>query len=64
MEKLDSEELNDLYSSPNIVWVIKSTRIRWVGHVARMGERRGVLVAKLEGKRPFGRPKHVCEDNI
>ena len=55
--KLHYEELNDLYSSPNVVPVIKSRRIRWVGHVARMGERRGlyrVLVGKPEGKRPLG----------
>jgi len=57
--KLHNEELNDLYSSSNNVWVIKS-RMRWVGHVARMGERRGVyrvLVRKPEGKRPLGRFK-------
>ena len=55
--KLHNEELNELYLSPNIVRVIKSRRLRWAGHVARMGERRGVcrvLVGKLEGKRPFG----------
>ena len=55
--KLHNEELNDLYSSPNVVRVIKSRRIRWLGHVARMGERRGlyrVLVGKPEGKRPLG----------
>jgi len=59
------KELNDLYSS-NIVRVIKS-RIRWAGHVARMGERRGVyriLVRKPEGKRPLGRPRCRWEDNI
>ena len=51
--KLHSEELNDLYSSPNIIHVIKLRRMRWVGHVAHMGERRGVyrvLLVKLEGK--------------
>ena len=51
---------NVLYSSPNIVWVIKSRRMRWAGHVARMGEARAVyrvLVRKLEGKRPLGRPR-------
>ena len=50
----------DLHSSPNIVRVIKSRRMRWAGHVARMGEERGayrVLVGKPEGKRPLGRPK-------
>jgi hypothetical protein len=65
--KLHNEELNDLYSLPNIVRVIKSRRIRWAGHVARMGEVRGVhrvLVGKPEGKRPLGRPRHRWEDNI
>jgi hypothetical protein len=58
--KLHNEELNDLYCSPNIVWVIKSRRMRWAGHVARMGDRRGayrVLVGKPERKRPLGRPR-------
>ena len=65
--KLHNEELNDLYSSPNIVRAIKSRRMRWEGHVARMGERRGVyrfLVGKPEGKRPLGRPRCRWEDNI
>ena len=65
--KLHNEELNDLYSSPNVVRVIKSRRIRWLGHVARMGERRGlyrVLVGKPEGKIQFERPRHRWEDNI
>ena len=65
--RLHNEELNDLYCSPNIVWVIKSRRMRWAGHVAHMGEERGVykvLVGKLEGKRPLGRPRHRWEDNI
>jgi hypothetical protein len=60
-------ELNDLYSSPNIVRVVKSRRMRWAGHVARMGEGRGVhrvLVGKPEGKRPLGRPRRRWEDNI
>jgi hypothetical protein len=55
------EELNDLHSSPVVVWVINSRRMRWVGHIAHMGQRRGVrrvLVWKPEGKRPLGRPKH------
>ena len=54
-----NEELNDLYSSPNIVQVIKSRRMRWAGHVARVGEERGVyrvLVGKSEGRIPLGRP--------
>jgi len=58
--RLHNEELNDLYSSPNIVRVIKSRRMRWVGHVACMGEERGmyrVLVGKPEGRRPLGRPR-------
>jgi hypothetical protein len=58
--KLHNQELNDLYCSPNIVRVIKSRRIRWAGHVARMGEGEGVhsvLVGKPEGKRPLGRPR-------
>ena len=65
--KLHNEELNDLYCSPNIVRVIKSRRMRWAGHVARMGERRDVyrvLVGKPEGKRPLGRPRRRWEDNI
>ena len=59
--KLHNEELNDLYSSPNIVRVIKSRRMRWTGHVAHMGKKRGVyrfLVGKTERKRPHGRPRH------
>jgi hypothetical protein len=65
--KLHIEELNDLYSLPNIVWVVKSRRMRWVGHVAHMGEERGVrrvLVGKPEGKGPLGRPRRRWEDNI
>jgi len=65
--RLHNEELNDLYSSPNIVWVIKSRRMRWAGHVARMGEERGVdriLVGKPEGRRPLERPRHRWVDNI
>jgi len=65
--KLHKEELNNLYSLPNIVRVVKSRRMRWAGHVARMGEDKGVqrvLVGKAEGKRPFGRPRRRWEDNI
>jgi hypothetical protein len=61
--KLHNEELHDLYSSPIIV--IKSRRMRWAGHVARMGEERGVyrvLLGKPEGKRPLGRPRRRWED--
>jgi len=64
---LHNEELNDLYPSPNIVRVKKSRRMRWVGHVARMGEERGVyrvLVEKPEGRRPMGRPRRRWVDNI
>ena len=65
--RLHNEELNDLYSSPNIVRVIKSRRMRWAGHVARMGEERGeyrVLVGKKEGKRPLGTPRRRWVGNI
>ena len=64
---MHNEELNDWYSSPNIVRVIKSRRMRWAGNVAHMGEERGayrVLMGKPEGKRPLGRPKHRWVDNI
>jgi hypothetical protein len=59
------EELNDLYSSPNIIWVIEWRRMRWAEHAASMGVRRSayrVLVGKHEGKRPLGRPRHRWED--
>jgi hypothetical protein len=65
--KLHNDELHDLYSSSNIVRVIKSRKMRWVGHVARMVEGRGayrVLVGRPEGKRPPGRPRRRWEDNI
>ena len=65
--KLHNEELSDLCSSPSIVRIIESRRMRWAGHVARMGVRRGVymvLVEKPEGKRPLGRPRCGWEDNI
>jgi hypothetical protein len=65
--KLHNGELHSLYSSTNIVRVIKSRRLRWTGHVARMGEGRGVhrvLVGRPEGKRPLGRPRRRWEDNI
>jgi hypothetical protein len=58
---LHNDELHDLYSSPNIVMVIKSWRMRWAGHVARMGAGRGayrVLVGRPEGKRPLGRLRY------
>jgi len=65
--KLHNQELNGLYSLPNIVRVVKSRRMRWAGHVARMGEDRvvqRVLVGKPEGKSPLGRPGRRWEDNI
>ena len=65
--RLHNEELNNLCSSPNIVRVIKSRRMRWAGHVARMGEERGgyrILVGKPEGKRPLGRPRRRWVYNI
>jgi hypothetical protein len=65
--KLHNDELHSLYSSQNIVMVIKSRRMRWAGHVSRMGEGRGVyrvLVGRPEGKRPLGRPGRSWENNI
>jgi hypothetical protein len=65
--RMHNEELNDLYSSPITVGVIKSRRMRWARHVARMGEEKGVyrvLVEKLEGKRPLERPRCRWVDNI
>ena len=65
--KLCNEKLNDLYCSPNIVRVIKPRRMKWAGHVARMGERRGayrVVVGKPKGKRPLGRLRLRWNDNI
>jgi hypothetical protein len=65
--RLYNEELYALYSSPNIIRVIKSRRLRWAGHVARMGERRSAyraLVRKHEGRRPLGRPRRRWDDNI
>jgi hypothetical protein len=58
--KLHNEELHDLYSSPNIIRIMKARRMRWAGHVARMGEKRNayrLLVGKPEGRRPLGRPR-------
>jgi hypothetical protein len=65
--KLHNEEFHDLYSSPNIIRIIKSRRMRWAGHVARMGEKRNtyrLLVGKPEGKGPLRRPRHRWVDNI
>jgi hypothetical protein len=65
--RLHNEELNDLYSSPNIIRVIKSRRMRGAGHVARMGEGRSayrILVGRSEGRRPLGRPRRRWDDNF
>jgi hypothetical protein len=65
--RLHNEDLNDVCSSPNIVRVIKSRRMRGAGHVACMGEGRGayrILVTRPEGRRPLGRPRSRWEDNI
>jgi hypothetical protein len=64
--KLHNEELNDLYSSPSIIRIIKSKRMRWAGHVARMEKRNSyrLLVAKPEGKMPLGRPRRRRVDNV
>jgi hypothetical protein len=65
--KLHNEELRDIYSSPSIIRIIKSRRMRWAGHVARMGEKRNVYklwVGKPEGKRPLGRPRRRWIHNI
>jgi hypothetical protein len=65
--KLHNEELHKLYSSPNIIRMIKSRRMRWAGHVARMGKTRNayrILVGKPKGKRPLGRPRRKWVDNI
>jgi hypothetical protein len=64
---LHKEELRDLYSSPSIIRIMKSRRMRWAGYVARMGEKRDayrLLVGKPEGKRPLGRPRRRWVDNI
>jgi hypothetical protein len=64
---LHNEELHDLYSSPNVIRIIKSRRMKWAGHAARMREKRNayrLLVGKPKGKRPLGRPRHRCVDNI
>jgi hypothetical protein len=65
--KLHNEELRDFYSSPSIIRIIKSRRMRWAGHVARIGEKRNayrLLVRKPEGKRPLGKPRRRWVDNI
>jgi hypothetical protein len=65
--KLHNEELHDLCSSPSIIGIIKARRVRWAGHVARMGEKRTayrLLVGKPDGRRPLGRPRRRWLDNI
>jgi hypothetical protein len=65
--KLHNKELHNLYSSPSIIRIIKSRRMRWAGHVVQTGEKRNVyrlLVGKPEGRRPLGRPRRRWIDNI
>ena len=65
--RLHNEELHGLYDSPDVVKIMKSRRLRWAGHVARMGEKRrlySILVGRPDGKRPLGRPRRRWEDNI
>jgi hypothetical protein len=65
--RLQNDDLYALYSSPNIIRVIKSRRLRWTGHVVRMRKKKGpyrALVGKSEGRRPLGRPRRRWEDNI
>jgi hypothetical protein len=65
--RIHHEELDELYSLPNDIWVIRSRGVRWARHVARVVERRGacrILVVKPEGKRPLKRPRHRCKNNI
>jgi hypothetical protein len=63
--RLHNEELNDLYSSLNIIRVIKSRRMRWAGHVARMGrDAYRIFVGRSEGRRALGRPRRRWEDNV
>jgi hypothetical protein len=65
--KLHNKEIHDLYSSPSIIRIMKSRRMRWVGHVARVGEKRNayrLLVGKPEGRRPLGRARYRWLDNI
>jgi hypothetical protein len=65
--RLHNEELHNFYASPNIISLIKSSRMRLAGHEARMGEMRkayNILVEELEQKRPFGRPRLIWKDNI
>jgi hypothetical protein len=64
---MHNEDLHNLYNSPSIIRIIKSRRMRWTGHVARIGEKNNVyrlLVGMPEGKRPLGRPRHRWIDNI
>jgi hypothetical protein len=65
--KLHNEELRDLYSSPSIIRIMKSRRMRWLGHIAQMRVKRNMyrlLVGKPEGRRPLGRARHIWVDNI
>jgi len=67
LRRLHNEELYGLYDSPDVVKIMKSRRLRWEGHVDRMGEIRrlySILVGRPDGRRPLGRPRRRCKDNI
>jgi len=67
LRRLHNEQLHELYDSPDVVRIMKSRRLKWAGYVIRMGQKRKlypIVVGKLEGKRPLGKPRRRWEDNI